>query len=37
MTGTANTQEELNQAVTIARNTEGVKTVKSDLKVQKDR
>ena len=37
MTGTANTQEEVNQAITIARNTEGVKTVKSDLKVQKDR
>ena len=37
MTGTANTQDEVNQAVTIARNTEGVKMVKSDLKVQKDR
>jgi hyperosmotically inducible protein len=37
MTGTANTQEEVNQAVTIAKNTEGVKMVKSDLKVQKDR
>ena len=35
--GTANNQEEINQAVTIARNTEGVKSVKSDLKVQKDR
>ena len=35
MSGTAKTQEEANQAVTIARNTEGVKTVKSDLKVQK--
>jgi hypothetical protein len=37
MSGTANSQEEVNQAVTIARNTEGVKMVKSDLKVQKDR
>ena len=37
MSGTANSQEEVNQAITIARNTEGVKTVKSDLKVQKDR
>ena len=37
MSGTANSQEEVNQAVAIARNTEGVKMVKSDLKVQKDR
>ena len=37
LTGTANNQEEINQAVVIARNTEGVKSVKSDLKVQKDR
>jgi hyperosmotically inducible protein len=37
MTGTANSQEEVDKAVTIARNTEGVKSVKSDLKVQKDR
>jgi hyperosmotically inducible protein len=37
MSGTANSQEEVNQAMTIARNTEGVKMVKSDLKVQKDR
>jgi len=28
MTGTANSQDEINQAVAIARNTEGVKTVK---------
>jgi len=35
--GTANNQEEVNQAVTIARNTEGVKSVKNNLKVQKDR
>ena len=37
MTGTANSQEEVNQDVAIAKNTEGVKLVKSDLKVQKDR
>ena len=37
MTGTANSQEEVDKAVAIARNTEGVKSVKSDLKVQKDR
>jgi hyperosmotically inducible protein len=37
MSGTANSQEEVDKAVTIARNTEGVKSVKSDLKVQKDR
>lgn len=37
MSGTANSMEEVNQAITIARNTEGVKMVKSDLKVQKDR
>jgi len=37
MTGTANSQDEVNQAVAIAKNTEGVKMVKSDLKVQKDR
>ena len=37
MTGTANSQEEADKAVAIARNTEGVKSVKSDLKVQKDR
>jgi hyperosmotically inducible periplasmic protein len=37
MTGTTNSQEELDKAVAIARNTEGVKSVHSDLKVQKDR
>ncbi len=37
MTGTANTQEEVNQAVSIAKNTEGVKSVNSKLTVQKDR
>src|SRR4029450_7955173 len=37
MTGTANPQEEINQAVAIAKNTEGVKSVKANLKVQKDK
>ncbi len=37
MTGTANTQQEIDQAIAIAKNTEGVKTVKADLKVQKDK
>jgi hyperosmotically inducible periplasmic protein len=37
MSGTANSQQEIDQAIAIARNTEGVKSVKSDLKVQKDR
>ena len=37
MTGTANTQQEVNEAVAIARNTEGVRSVNSKLKVQKDK
>ena len=37
MTGTANTQGEVDQAVAIARATEGVKSVNSKLTVQKDR
>ena len=37
MTGTANSQDEIDKAVAIARNTEGVKSVHNDLKVQKDR
>lgn len=37
MSGTANTQGEVDQAVAIARNTEGVKAVHDNLKVQKDR
>jgi hyperosmotically inducible periplasmic protein len=37
MSGTANSQDEIDKAVSIARNTEGVKSVNSDLKVQKDR
>jgi hyperosmotically inducible periplasmic protein len=37
MTGTANSQDQVDKAVAIARNTEGVKSVHSDLKVEKDR
>jgi hyperosmotically inducible protein len=37
ISGTADSQDEVTQAITIARNTEGVKAVHSDLKVQKDR
>ena len=37
MSGTANSQQEIDQAVAIARNTEGVKSVNNSLKVQKDR
>ncbi len=37
MTGTANSQEEVDKAVAIARDTEGVKSVKNNLNVQKDR
>jgi len=37
MTGTANSQQEIDQAIAIAKNTEGVKMVKADLKVQKDK
>jgi hyperosmotically inducible protein len=37
LSGTANSQAEVDKAVEIARKTEGVKSVKSDLKVQKDR
>jgi hyperosmotically inducible protein len=35
MSGTVKTQSEADQAITIARNTEGVKSVKANLKVQK--
>jgi hyperosmotically inducible protein len=35
MSGTVKSQSEADQALTIARNTEGVKSVKSNLKVQK--
>ena len=37
MSGTVDNQSEAEQAVTIARNTEGVRSVKSSLTVQKDR
>jgi hyperosmotically inducible periplasmic protein len=37
MTGTANNQEEVDKAVAIARDTEGVKSVNSHIKVHKDR
>jgi hyperosmotically inducible protein len=37
MSGTANSKEEIDQAVAIAKNTEGVKSVKSQLKVHKDK
>jgi hyperosmotically inducible periplasmic protein len=37
MSGTASNQGEIDKAVAIARNTEGVKWVKNDLKVQKNR
>ena len=36
MSGTARTQQAVDQAVTIARETEGVKSVHSDLTVKKD-
>ena len=37
MTGTVNNQSEADQAITIARNTEGVRSVKSQLTVQEDK
>jgi hyperosmotically inducible protein len=37
MSGTAPSQAEINQAIAIARNTEGVRSVKNELKVQKER
>jgi hyperosmotically inducible protein len=37
MSGTANSQDEVDKAVAIARNTDGVKSVNSHIKVQKDR
>jgi hyperosmotically inducible protein len=36
MTGTANSQAEVDKAVAIARDTEGVKSVNSHIKVRKD-
>ena len=35
MSGTAKTQQDVDKAVSIAKNTEGVKSVKNDVKVQK--
>jgi hyperosmotically inducible protein len=37
MSGTANSQDEIDRAVAIARDTEGVKSVTSHIKVRKDR
>ncbi len=37
LSGTVESPEEANKAVTIARNTEGVKSVSSHLRVEKDR
>ena len=37
MSGTASSQDEVDKAVAIARDTEGVKSVNSHLKVRKDR
>lgn len=37
LTGTANNQAEIDQAIAIARNTENVRSVWSDLKIEKDR
>jgi hyperosmotically inducible protein len=37
MSGTANSQAEVDKAIALARDTEGVKSVNSHIKVQKDR
>ncbi len=37
LTGTANSQAEIDAAISTARNTEGVKSVWSDLKIENDR
>lgn len=37
LSGTANTQAEIDQAVAVARNTDGVKSVKSNIKIEMDR
>lgn len=37
MTGTANNQEEINQAIATARNTKGVKSVWSDITIKNDK
>jgi hyperosmotically inducible periplasmic protein len=36
LTGTAHTQEEADKAVSVARSTEGVTSVKSKIRVKKD-
>ena len=35
MSGTAKTQQDVDKALSIAKNTEGVKSVKNDIKIQK--
>jgi len=37
MSGTANSQQEIDKAVSIAKSTDGVKSVKNDITVQKDK
>lgn len=37
MSGTVNNQAEADEAITIARSTEGVKSVKTNLRIEKDR
>jgi hyperosmotically inducible protein len=37
LSGTANSQEEINEAIETARNTEGVKSVSADIKISSDR
>ena len=37
LTGTANTQEEINQTITTARNTTGVRSVWTDIKIKLDK
>ena len=37
LTGTANNQAEIDQAISVARNTENVKSVWADLKIENDR
>lgn len=37
MSGTVNNQAEADEAITIARSTEGVKSVKPNLRIEKDR
>ena len=37
LSGTANSQDEINQAIAIARKTEGVRSVWSDLEIESDR